>query len=97
MKSANISDTRNKLSVFLKMVKSGASVAIRERNKVIAYLVPASDREKLGTSLGELVDANVVRPPLMPLSVEFLQSLQKLPKIKCNVEEALLVNRRDDR
>ncbi len=43
MKGVGIRELKNKLSGYLKEVKSGRSLAVMERRKVVAILIPVDD------------------------------------------------------
>lgn len=94
MKSANISQTRNNLSSLLRAVRRGARISIRERNRTIAWLIPA--RPDSGEGLEELEAAGMVRRAMCPLDDEFLAA-SKPPQVRSDVEAALLRNREEDR
>lgn len=40
MKSVNIAELKNRLSVYLNEVKSGEEILVRDRNKPVARIVP---------------------------------------------------------
>jgi antitoxin (DNA-binding transcriptional repressor) of toxin-antitoxin stability system len=94
MKSVNISDARKSFSALLRSVRRGARIPIRERNRVVAWLVPAGDVE--GPLLNELEAAGMVRRPLKAIDEEFLSRCQPL-SAGGDLEKALLANREEDR
>lgn len=60
MRSYGIRELRQQASRVLALVKSGERVAVTERGKLVAYLVPA---ERAGSVLERLEAAGQYRPP----------------------------------
>jgi prevent-host-death family protein len=90
MKTAAVTDLKNRLSHYLRLVARGESVTILDRGRAVALLVrvPAGD-----SSLDALVAAGLARPPSAPLPKDFLS--RKLPRAKASVQRALLDARED--
>lgn len=90
MKTAAVTDLKNRLSHYLRLVARGESVTILERGKPVARLtrVDADDSE-----VETLVTAGLARPPLAPLPADFLT--RALPRPKASVQAALLEDRED--
>ena len=54
MKSVNIAELKNRLSVYLNDVKAGEEILVRDRNELVARIVPlarSGDEEEELTSL----------------------------------------------
>ncbi len=90
MKTAAISDVKNRLSHYLRAVAKGETVTILDRGRPVALLKPL---ERGDGVLEELTAAGNARPPLTPLPSDFLR--RKLPKAKKSVVAALQAERRD--
>jgi prevent-host-death family protein len=91
MKMAPVTDLKNRLSHYLRLVARGESVTILDRGRPVARLtrIEGNDDE-----LHALVAAGLARPPLRPLPKDFLT--RRLPRATASVEQALLEDR-DDR
>lgn len=90
MKTAAVTDLKNRLSHYLRLVARGESVTILERGRPVARLtrVDADDSE-----IETLVAGGLARPPLAPLPADFLT--RPLPRPKASVQAALLEDRED--
>ena len=51
MKSVNIAELKNRLSLYLNEVKAGEEILVRDRNLPIARIVPLSQHPDQGTEL----------------------------------------------
>lgn len=91
MKTAPVTDLKNRLSHYLRMVARGERVTILDRGRPIAQLVRV-DTEN--ADLDALIAAGLARPPTAKLPKDFLT--RKLPKPKTSVQRAV-VEARDDR
>jgi prevent-host-death family protein len=63
MRAVNIGDLKNNLSRYLKEVRRGSEVVIKDRNKPIARIVPLAKTGDDETELMELIAEGAVRPP----------------------------------
>ena len=90
MKTAAVTDLKNRLSHYLRLVARGESVTILDRGRPVAQLtrIEADDSE-----LAALVTSGLARPPLASLPKDFL--IRKLPKATTSVQRALLEDRED--
>ncbi len=90
MKTAAVTDLKNRLSHYLRLVARGESVTILDRGRPVAQLtrIEADDSE-----LAALVTSGLARPPLGSLPKDFLT--RKLPKATTSVQRALLEDRED--
>jgi len=65
MASVGIRDLKNKLSRYVRRVAAGERVAVTDRGRVVAELVPPSPGASAGRpGYDRLVAAGVLRPPL---------------------------------
>lgn len=90
MKTAAVTDLKNRLSHYLRLVARGESVTILDRGRPVARLtrVETDDSE-----IEELVASGLARPPLAPLPKDFLT--RSLPRPKASVQRALLEDREE--
>ncbi len=90
MKTAAVTELKNRLSHYLRLVARGESVTILDRGRPVARLtrVEADDAE-----LETLVVAGLARPPVAPLPRDFLT--RRLPQAKVSVQRALIEDRED--
>ncbi|HEY9871222.1 MAG TPA: type II toxin-antitoxin system prevent-host-death family antitoxin [Candidatus Obscuribacterales bacterium] len=68
MKTANISEIKNKLSAYLDMVRHGETILIMDRSRPVALLQPAHSDASLDPSgrLSRLERAGLLRGPRKP-------------------------------
>lgn len=57
MKSVGVKQLKARLSEYLRLVRSGRTVLVTDRNEVVAELRPARARRGSSASLDELLDA----------------------------------------
>ena len=90
MKTAAVTELKNRLSHYLRLVARGESVTILDRGRPVARLIriDADDAE-----IESLVASGLARPPLAPLPKDFLT--RRLPRPKASVQRALLDDRED--
>ena len=90
MKTAAVTELKNRLSHYLRIVARGESVTILDRGRPVARLtrVEADDAE-----IEALAASGLARPPLAPLPKDFLT--RPLPRPMASVERALLDDRED--
>ena len=91
MKTAPVTDLKNRLSHYLRLVARGESVTILDRGRPVAQLLRVDTED---AELDTLIAAGLARPPAAKLPKDFLT--RKLPKPKTSVQRALLEDR-DDR
>ena len=91
MKTAPVTELKNRLSHYLRLVARGETVTILDRGRPVARLtrIEGGDGE-----LQALVEAGLARPPVRPLPKDFLT--RRLPRPTASVQQALLEDR-DDR
>jgi antitoxin (DNA-binding transcriptional repressor) of toxin-antitoxin stability system len=94
MEKTNISNLKNRLSAYLRKVRSGESVLVLDRNVPIARIervgAPATDQR-----FARLEAAGLVRRASKPLPLKKLA--RKLPQSRESVLEALLEERSEGR
>ena len=84
MRSVNIAELKNNLSHYLRQVREGNEIVVRDRDRVIARIVPAAPLTGYDEELVELASQGKVRLPETQLDkavvVETLK--RKLPRLK---------------
>jgi prevent-host-death family protein len=90
MKTAPVTDVKNRLSHYLRLVARGESVTILDRGRPVARLsrVEADDAE-----LDALLASGLARPPVAALPKDFVS--RRLPRPKASVQRALVEDRED--
>ena len=90
MKTAPVTDLKNRLSHYLRLVARGASVTILDRGRPVARLtrIEAADAE-----LEALIASGLARPPVAALPKDFLA--RRLPRPRVSVQQALIEDRED--
>ena len=91
MEPVPVTDMKNRLSHYLRLVRAGARLTIVDRGRPIAVLAPITG---VDDDIGELVAAGVAAPAEARLSKGFLT--KPLPKSRRSVTAALIEGR-DDR
>ena len=96
MKAINIAELKNRLSHYLRIVRRGEPVLVRDRDRIIARIEPAgesrSGHEKDSDRLRDLELKGIVRPGRGGIT---LKLLAKRPKVKADVLGALLQEREE--
>jgi prevent-host-death family protein len=90
MRAAPITDLKNRLSHYLRLVARGETVTVLDRGVPVAQITPVS---RGGGELGRLAAEGLVRLPLEPLPGDFLT--RALPRSKAAVSRALDQDRGD--
>jgi prevent-host-death family protein len=90
MKTASVTDLKNRLSHYLRLVARGEGVAILDRGRPVARVsrVETGDAE-----IDALVASGLARAPVAALPKDFLT--RRLPRPKVSVQRALLEDRED--
>jgi prevent-host-death family protein len=86
MKQVRIAELKSKLSEFLRVVQAGESIAVLDRNRAIAHIVPIKDRPGLR-----------VRKPASGSPAPNKVPLPKAAQLKLDVLELLLEERQSHR
>jgi prevent-host-death family protein len=94
MKRVSVTDLKNRLSEFLRLVKAGETVEIMERNVPIARIEPLAWRPTGDAQLDRLVRDGIVTPPSKPWDDRLLA----LPPVPCrgDIVQALIEERGRD-
>ena len=74
MKSARISDLKNRLSYYLRFVRRGQSVLVYDRDRAIARIDPvrATDAQRPDDWVAQLTHAGTLRAPTAALPNDWL-------------------------
>ena len=96
MHSVNIAELKNNLSHYLRQVREGNEIAVRDRNRVIARIVPAAPQSDYDEELLELASQGKIRLAKAPLDeVTVVETLKrKLPRLKTTGKSARRVLQR---
>lgn len=86
MKQVGIAELKSKLSEFLRIVQGGESIAVLDRNRAVAQIVPIPERPGLR-----------IRKPALGSPTPNKVPLPKSPLPKINVVELLLEERQSHR
>ncbi|HEX4946483.1 MAG TPA: type II toxin-antitoxin system prevent-host-death family antitoxin [Blastocatellia bacterium] len=84
MQSVNIAELKNNLSYYLRQVRQGTELTIKDRNRIIARLVPAAPAPDYDAELLELAAQGKVKLPEQPVDEAFIEEMLKceLPRMK---------------
>lgn len=98
MKAVNVAELKSRLSHYLRMVRRGEPILVRDRDRVIARIEPAGDRGvPQGDDAQRLADLElrgILRRGRGPLPRALLA---RRPKVKADVLAALLREREEGR
>ena len=98
MKAVNVAELKNRLSHYLRIVRGGEPILVRDRDRVIARLEPAGGQEAAaddeGRRLAALEARGIVRRGGGRLTRLLLA---RRPKVKADVLGALLREREETR
>ncbi|MGH6952704.1 MAG: type II toxin-antitoxin system Phd/YefM family antitoxin [Alphaproteobacteria bacterium] len=95
MEKANISTLKNRLSFYLRKVRSGESVLVLDRNRPIARIERVGGNREAGGQLARLEADGLVRRATKPLPLKVLAA--DPPRSRRSVLAALLEERREGR
>src|SRR2546429_482507 len=87
MRSVNVATLKNRLSHYLREVRRGEEILIRDRNVPIARIVPLSATDDEDAELMELAALGLVRLPERPWPGSFFS----MPGPRISVKEAVAV------
>jgi prevent-host-death family protein len=85
MRSVNVATLKNRLSSYLREVRRGEEILIRDRNVPIARIVPLSSTDDADAELLELAAAGLVRLAERPLPDSFFD----LPGPRISLKDAV--------
>src|SRR5215213_5670526 len=96
MQSVNIGELKNNLSHYLRQVRNGNEVIIKDRNRIIARIVPAAPQTDYEEEMLELAAQGKIRLAERPLTEEAIAEVLncKLPRIKSKGEAGRSVLKR---
>ena len=76
MQTVNITELKNNLSYYLRLVRRGNEITIKDRNRVIARIVPAAPSADYDEELLELAAQGKVKLPEQPPDPNFWRTLK---------------------
>jgi len=76
MQTVNIAELKNNLSHYLRQVRQGNEITIKDRNRVIARIVPAAPPADYDEELLELAAQGKVKLPDQPLDPNLWRTLK---------------------
>ncbi len=90
MQSVKVGELKNNLAHYLLQVRQGHEIAIKEHNRVIARIVPATPAAACDQELLELAAQGKAKLPQQPLTAEEVakELKRKLPRLKVKGVEA---------
>ena len=96
MQSINVAELKNHLSHYLEQVRQGHEIAIKERNRIIARIVPAVPLADYNEELLELAAQGKVKLPEEPLDEKSFKEMlnRKLPRVKARGKAAAQLMKR---
>ena len=102
MTVVKIADLKNRLSHYLRLVKQGEPVLIKDRDTVIARIEPVSSPEaelsSEGQRLARLRARGALKPSATPLTAPLMaRFLASRPTLDADLLEALLAERNEGR
>jgi prevent-host-death family protein len=90
MKAAPVTDLKNRLSHYLRLVARGETITVLDRGKPVAQLVPPGE---VSADLHRLVQTGLARLPRRKAVKDLWQ--RPLPRARVPVSEALQQDRED--
>ena len=99
MKTASISETKNRLSAYIDLVRKGESVLITDRDVPVARLEPLAPglRASDEALLSNLERKGVIKRARLQPGKSYLKSLPPAPRVKGGLLQALIADREEDR
>jgi len=98
MKAVNIAELKNRLSHYLRIVRRGQPILVRDRDRVIARIEPAGEAASAATGdaarLAELELRGILRRGQGRVTPELLR---RRPRVSADVVGALLREREETR
>ncbi len=99
MKTVNIADLKNGLSRYLREVREGEEILIRDRDVPIAKIVPLSRTKDVDAEMAALIAAGKLRPPERRPTKAFWKEFWAMPAPRVSVRrlvEAIRADREED-
>jgi antitoxin (DNA-binding transcriptional repressor) of toxin-antitoxin stability system len=78
MRQVGIAELKSRLSEFLRIVQGGESIAVLDRNRAVAQIIPMRDRPGLRIrkpASGSPTPGRVALPKVMPQKIDVVQLL----------------------
>jgi prevent-host-death family protein len=97
MKTATVTEAKNRLSALIDQVKAGDTVTITDRGTPVARLEPVAASDEQDGRLRRLARAGIVRLPEQGDARRALAGMPPPPATKVGVVAALLEERRTGR
>jgi prevent-host-death family protein len=94
LKSANIADLKNNLSRYLRQVRRGEEILIRDRNTPIAKIVPLDGVDEIDAETRELVAAGMMRLEQQKLDWDAFWKLPA-PRVRADLVKAISDDREE--
>lgn len=96
MKAVNVAELKNRLSHYLRMVRRGQAVLVRDRDRVIARIEPAGEEAAVGRDdrLADLEARGILRRGQGRITADLFV---RRPTIAADVVGALLREREEGR
>jgi len=95
MEKATISQLKNRLSAYLRLVREGKTVVILDRNQPVARLEKVPEELRSDARLARLESKGIVSRATKPLPLALPRT--RAPQAKSSVVAALLDERREGR
>ena len=98
MKTVNVAELKNKLSLYLDQVEQGEEIVVKNRKKAVAKLVPIRT-SNIKNEEWELVSEGKLRLPEKMMSKKFLKDFlgQKMPVVSRGTSVDAVLRDRDER
>ena len=93
MRSANIAELRNKLTQYLREVRAGEEIVVRDRQRPIAKIVPLTPDDEADDAA--LIAAGLMRKARRPLAAAFWRT--RRPAVSIRAAVAAVSDDRSDR
>ena len=94
MRSANIAELRNRLTQYLREVRAGQEIIVRDRHRAIAKIVPLTVDDESADDAA-LVAAGLMRKAQRPLPASFWRARRGAVTVRAAV--AAVSEEREDR
>lgn len=100
MESVNIRELKNHLSHYLRQVRNGSELIVKDRNRIIARIIPAEPESapeiNYEEEMLELARQGKVRLAKIPVTEEFVNEMlnEQLPRPKTKGRKAKEILRR---
>jgi prevent-host-death family protein len=96
MQAVNVAELKNNLSRYLREVREGNEITIKDRNRVIARIVPVTSSAEYDEELLELAAQGKVKLPEIPPTAEdqAKELKRKLPRPKSQGKKSKQIMKR---